>query len=412
MPNDIQHKLRFSENRVEIFKNLPINEQGFILLGLPKSIQRKIIKALDIHQIIKMLHYLDPDETARLLRNVDKALRDNIIEKLSSDIREKVEFLLRFNPNSAAALMNLNYVEIDENSSFKEVAQLVKRYEEKTKKFPEILVVKKGFFVGELEGHFLFFHKGEEKIKKYIKKIPTIQYNKSQKEIIDLFRKNPKKQVVVLDDDRSILGVIYSADVLQLVGKERAKELSLFAGVQEQEDVNDSAFLKVRNRYKWLIINLGTAFLASLVVSFFQEDISRLSLLAVYMPIVAGMGGNSGTQTLAVMVRGLTLKEIAFNKQAKKAILNEVIAGGINGLINGLIVALVASFFNKNPLLGLIVGIAMIVNLMIAGFFGSIIPLIMKKIGKDPACSATVFITTATDVCGFFVFLGLASLVF
>ena len=137
--------------------------------------------------------------------------------------------------------------------------------------------------------------------------------------------------------------------------------------------------------------------------------ISAFVLLAVYMPIVAGMGGNAGTQTLAVVVRGLALKEIG-SKKAKKIIINEVIAGAINGTINGVIVAVVAILFNKNPLFGLIVGIAMVINLIVAGFFGTIIPLIMKKLKKDPASSATIFITTATDVFGFFVFLGLASI--
>ena len=122
------------------------------------------------------------------------------------------------------------------------------------------------------------------------------------------------------------------------------------------------------------------------------------------------MGGNAGTQTLAVMVRGLALKEVEF-KTAGRVIINEMEAGAINGAINGVIVAAVASFFNKSPLLGLVIGIAMVVNLVIAGFFGTVIPLVMKKLGKDPASSATVFITTATDVCGFFVFLGLASIV-
>jgi magnesium transporter len=146
------------------------------------------------------------------------------------------------------------------------------------------------------------------------------------------------------------------------------------------------------------------------VVGLFEDTISKFVLLAVYMPIVAGMGGNAGTQTLAIFIRGITLKEIELNKQSFKAIMNEVGAGAINGLITGFLAAAIALIWNKSPMLGLIIGLAMIINLMIAGLFGALIPLIMEKLGKDPATSATIFITTATDIFGFFAFLGLASI--
>ena len=410
MDNEIQHKLIFSKERVEIFRKIPVNRQGFVLLTLSAYIQRKIIRKLKKQEIIKMLHYLDPDEATSLLRNVSRQTRKEIIKELNSDIRKKVEFLLKFNPKTAAGLMNLNYIEIDENASFEEVAKVVRKYEKKTKKFPEVLVVKDGFLLGELEGHSLFFRKGKEKIKKYIRKVPVVKYNQSEREVINLFKRNPKNQVVVLDEDKSILGIIYSADVLKLISNQLGEELSSFAGIKKEEDVLDPVLTKVKNRFKWLIINLGTAFLAASVVGMFQKTISKFVLLAVYMPVVAGMGGNAGTQTLAVMVRGLALRKIEF-ETAKKVIINEMGAGAINGIINGAIVAVVAFFFNNNPLFGLVVGIAMIVNLIIAGFFGAVVPLVMKRLGKDPASSATVFITTATDVCGFFVFLGLASAV-
>ena len=212
-----------------------------------------------------------------------------------------------------------------------------------------------------------------------------------------------------MDEVGSILGIIYSDDILKIIEKKSADNLYGFAGVSEEEDIYDSPLTKVKNRYKWLLINLVTAFLAAAVVSLFQDTISAFVLLAVYMPIVAGMGGNAGTQTLAVVVRGLALKEIEL-KTAKRAIINEVIAGAINGAINGILVALVAWLWNGSFMLGIIVFIAMIVNLIVAGLFGAVIPLALKAIGKDPASSATVFITTATDVCGFFVFLGLASI--
>jgi len=356
-----------------------------------------------------MIDYLDPTRATDLLQIINKKRANRVLKKLGQEIRKKIEFLLRFNPKTAAGLMSLDYIEIDKDISFGELYKIVKEYEKKRGKPPAILVVREGFLIGEIPFYRLALVNKEERARDYIKKVPSVKYDEDEKAVIETFKSHPHDKIVVLDDDGSILGIIYSDDVLKLLKKASVNDLQRFAGVSEEEDVLDPPLVKVKNRYRWLIINLATAFLAASVVSLFQKTISAYVLLAVYMPIVAGMGGNAGTQTLAVMVRGLALKEIE-PKRVQKVIINEMVAGGINGIINGGLVALVATLWNKSPMLGLIVAIAMIVNLVIAGFFGALIPLIMKKLGKDPASSATIFITTATDVCGFFAFLGLANL--
>ena len=409
--NEILHELRLSPaKRMAVFRNAPVNNHGFILLDLSKRIQQEIFNQLENDEIVNLLHYLDPDEVTDLLQNLDAHRRRKILRKLSEDIKEKVEFLLKFNPKTAAGVMSLDYIEISKNLTFEKISKIIQKHEKRTGKFPAMLVVEDGFLVGELAGYVLALHKGKEKISNYVKKIPHIKYNLDQSEVVEIFRRHPHNKIVVLDNDESILGVIYSDDSLKLVQKQSLNNLRDFAGVSEEEDVHDSALTKVKYRYKWLIINLGTAFLAAAVVGLFKDVISAFVLLAVYMPIVAGMGGNAGTQTLAVIVRGIALKEVDL-KTGKKVILNEMFAGAINGLINGVLVAVIAFLWNKTPLLGLIIGVSIVVNLAIAGFFGALIPMVMKKLGKDPASSATIFITTATDVFGFFVFLGLASLV-
>ena len=404
----IKSALISSRKKLEFFKKIPVNRQGFLLLDLSRRLQNKILNQLETEEIINLLRYLDLEMVVDLLQCLDKKRSQEIVKKLSEDIKKKVEFLLRFDRKTAAGLMNLNYIEVDKNLTIKDVLKKVQDYEKKTKKFPEILVVEKGFLLGELEAKSLFTS-SNSKIGKYIKKTPSIKYNEKEKSVINVFKKNPHNQIVVLDEDKSILGVIYSDDILKLIKKETGKDLYSFAGLRREENIDDSFLIKVKNRYKWLIVNLGTAFLAASVVSLFEQTISGLVLLAVYMPIMAGMGGNAGTQTLVVVVRGLALQEVD-SKIAKRVVLNEMAAGAINGIINGSIVALVAIFFNKNPLLGLILGISMFTNLIIAGFFGTIIPLTMKKLGRDPASSAAIFITTATDISGFFIFLGLATI--
>ncbi|MFP3872772.1 MAG: magnesium transporter [Candidatus Aenigmatarchaeota archaeon] len=264
--------------------------------------------------------------------------------------------------------------------------------------------------LGELPGYALSLaDTSEEDMKDHVMHLPHLRYDEEDEDVADFFRKNARDKVVVLDEKDSVMGIIRSEDVLRVIEEEAGETLYDFASVSEEEGIWDSPLQKVRHRYKWLIINLGTAFLAASVVRLFQETIEALVLLAVYMPIVAGMGGNAGTQSLAVTIRGLTLGEVDF-KTGKRVILNEMISGGINGTINGILVALIAIFINKSPLLGLVLGISMITNLAIAGFFGASIPLILKKLDLDPATSATIFITTATDVLGFFIFLGLAKM--
>lgn len=398
------------KERVSIFRDIPVNKQGFILLNLSKHIRQEIIDSLTDKELTASLNYLDPDEATDILQILKDKRRKKILRKMSRAIREKVEFLLRFNPQTAAGIMNLDYVEVNKNALFEQIAKIIQKHEKTTGKVPAILIVNEdGFLIGELPAHTLAIAKRKEKIAKYIKKIPKVKYNRDENEVISTFKKHPHNKIAVLDEDDSIIGIIYSDDILKLIAKQTTNHLSDFAGVSKEEDVLDSAIVKVKNRYKWLIINLATAFLAASIVGLFQNTISAFVLLAVYMPIVAGMGGNAGTQTLAVVVRGLALKEIKL-KTAKRVIINEVLAGAINGIINGILVAAVAILWNKNPLLGLVIGISMVINLIVAGFFGTIIPLIMKRLGKDPASSATIFITTATDVLGFFVFLGLASL--
>ena len=397
------------KKRIFAFRKMPINKQAFVLLSLPKVLQKSIMDKLNDKELVVLVDYLDPDETTNLLHNINKRRSKRILKKLGKDIREKVEFLLKFNPKTAAGMMSLDYLEINKNIKLEQLLALIKRHEKRTGRFPAMLMVEEGILIGELPAYTLAIARKNEKIIKYIKKIPHIKYDRDKNDVIEIFRAHPHSKIAVLDKDDSILGIIYSDDIISLIEKQSASTLREFAGVSEEEDVLDSALEKVKHRYKWLIINLGTAFLAASVVSIFQDTISAFVLLAVYMPIVAGMGGNAATQTLAVVVRGMALKEIEF-KTAKKVIINESIAGGINGVINGVLAAIVAVLWNKSPMLGVIIGLSMIINLIIAGFFGAIIPLIMKKLGKDPASSATIFITTATDVFGFFVFLGLAKL--
>ena len=408
---DIVHEISFHPGkRMDLLQQASPKDRGRVLLHLSPRIQKQIVARLERPKLIELLGFLDPDEVTSVIRSLPKKKQGAIIEDLTENIREQVSLLLKFDPDTAGGLMSLDYIQVDEEDSITEVIKQFKVHEKRTGKLPLIIVMRGSKVAGHIPGHILGFANSRDKAKKYIHEIQTVASSAPHREVVDLFRTHPHNRIIVLGDGGNVLGAIYSDDVLRVLHEREAKSLYEFAGVSNQEQVFDPALIKVKFRYRWLIINLATSFLAAFTVGLFDETISKYVLLAVYMPIIAGMGGNAATQTLAVLVRGISLGQIKLSN-AWRALRNEILSGLTNGLINGVLVAGVILFLGQDPRLALVLGIAMVVNLMIAGFFGTFVPLLMQKLGKDPASSATIFITTATDVLGFLVFLGLASLV-
>jgi magnesium transporter len=304
--------------------------------------------------------------------------------------------------------MDLDYITVDVDRTLEDVAQRVRRHEERTGRYPTIFVSDGNELMGRLPAPVLAFADQDgETLRDHLEETPYVRYDAPDTEVVDVFRANPESRVAVLDEENTIMGVIHASDLLRIIEEEAGETLYEFTGVAEEESVLDGPMAKIKSRYQWLILNLGTAFLAAAVVGLFEDTIAAFTLLAVYMPVVAGMGGNAGTQSMAVTVRGLALGQVSLSTGGR-VIWNEVVAGAANGAITGLLVTAIAAGVNRSPLLGLVLGISMILNLVIAGFFGALIPLILSRFGKDPATSATIFITTATDVLGFFIFLGLA----
>jgi magnesium transporter len=398
------------KERLTIFKSLPPNQQAQACLGMSKYLAYHILSAISNEEIVTILEHLDPDEITDILQLFSKEQQEHLLKVMDAEIKESVKKLIRFDPETAAGLMDIDYIQVNENDTIVEVAKQFKVHEKRTGRLPTIIVLKKtGELSGYLPGHELGFAYPKDKAKKYVHKIITIPQSAPKDEVAELFRNYPHSKMAVLGATGQVMGIIYSDDVLRLLREQESASLYNFAGVSNEESVLDGAVDKVRFRYKWLIINLGTAFLASFVVSLFGSTISKYVLLAVYMPIIAGMGGNAATQTMAVMVRGIALKQIDL-KSPFYALKKEVLAGIANGVINGIIVALVVIIINRDIMIAFILAMAMVLNLIVASFFGTLIPLVMKRLGKDPASSATIFITTATDVLGFLAFLGLAKL--
>ncbi|MFH1745333.1 MAG: magnesium transporter, partial [bacterium] len=407
----IVHQISYyPKNRLEIFKNLPTIQQGEVILNLTKHVQYDVISKLSKEELVSLLESLDSDEATDILQFLPKKKQQAIVAEIDEKLKNDVTLLLQFDPGTAAGLMSINYIQVDADDTISSVSKQIKVHERRTGKLPAILIKHKGRLIGYLPGHELGFSNAADKAIEHLKKIKTIQHDAKINDVLNLFREHPHDKIVVMGDAGSVLGIIYSDDILSVLREKESASLYDFAGVSQEESVYDTTKRKIKFRYKWLIINLGTTFFAALTVGLFEETISKYVLLAVYMPIVAGMGGNAATQTLAVLVRGIALRQISL-KTMWRTLKNEVGAGFVNGLLNGAIITAVVFIKDGDLKIALILATAMITNLLIAAFFGTVVPLIMKRLGKDPASSATIFITTATDVFGFLVFLGLATII-
>lgn len=398
------------DKRTELFLTLDKTKRLELLSSVTTAVKKDILQHISEQDVVDMLEMLDPDEATDLLQIVSPKRREKVLALLSSELKDSLSILLEFDPETAAGLMTLDYIQVDITDNVSSVAKKFKQHEKSTGRLPVILVLKDGQLAGFMPGHELGFASRSERIGRYLKRIPTISYAASHDDVLHKFNSHPHSKVAVLNDAGNVLGIIYSDDILKIIQERESSSLYDFAGIRKEESVTDSVRRKVKNRYQWLIINLATGFLAAFTIGLFEDTISKFVLLAIYMPIVAGMGGNAATQTLAVQVRGISLRQIEL-KTVWRTLKNELGAGLINGLITGLLVAAAVLFLNNDVKLAIVLAVAMVANLLVAAFFGTIVPLVMERLGKDPAASATIFITTATDVLGFLAFLGLATIV-
>jgi magnesium transporter len=404
------HSLTYKpQERMGLLRDLSLPERSAVFVKVSPYVQQSILKQLKTGEIVDLVDHMDMQQAQRVLAQVPADRRERVVKRLKGDVKEKMEYFLRFHPKATLSLINFNYLFLDAALTVGEAANLIDEHYEETGKYPEVLVHERGDLIGQVLLSTLVRERNSSALKKHLRPVETITYQSEVNEIIDTLVSTDARKVVILDHDTSVLGIIYADAARSLFGKLPAESLYDFAGVDDSERPFDSVGKKVRNRYKWLILNLATCFLAGSVVLAFQGTLDALTILSVYIPIIAGMGGNAATQSFAIMVRGLTLGTITLENSGP-AIWREFGAGVINGLIIGGIVAVISTVWNGEPLLGAVVALALIGAHIVAGIAGSFIPLLMKHLGKDPAATSTIFITTMTDVLGLFFLLGLATL--
>ena len=410
LPEEIKAITHKPEERLSRMRALSLAERSSVLQDLSPHVQQSLLEHLKISEIVDILDHLDPSKAEKILARIkDQRRRLKIVKKLKDEAREKIEYFLRFHPKATTSLISFNYVILPSKATIAEAASAIEYHFEDTGKFPEVLVQENGHLVGEVPMSTLVRERNTATLKRYVRPVQTVSYHAEVAEVVDTLTLSHRKKVVVLDGDESVLGLIYADDAIALFGNLPAESLYDISGMDDTSRPFDSVSKKFRSRYKWLILNLATCFMAGSMIFIFKETLDRLVILAMYIPIVSGMGGNAASQVFAVMLRGITLGTISF-KNCWPVIWLEVKAGFLNGVLIGSIVALISVLWNHSAWLGLVVGISMIGAHLIAGFFGAFVPLFLKHLGKDPASTSIIFISTATDVLGLFILLGLGSL--
>ncbi|HWW62432.1 MAG TPA: magnesium transporter, partial [Thermoanaerobaculia bacterium] len=380
------------------------------LLGLDQADIDEIIESLDDATLASICSSSAPDDAADLLDVLDDERRQRILELLGATQGAKLESLLEGEEETAGSLMNSEFLALDEDLTVAQAIEAIRQYPRKESFFYVYCVDADQHLVGVLSLRSLILANPAAQLKDLmVQSVVRTQIDSSPEEVAQIVSKYDLLSVPVVDLQNRLVGVVTVDDVLDVIQEQAEEDLLHLAGVDISERVNTPAREAWRTRFPWLAVNLVTAFIAASVVRMFQGTIEKWAALAAFMPIVAGMGGNAGTQTLTVFVRGLALGEVDW-ASGLRVIGKELLVGLGNGLANGFLTFLIVGFWTHDWVLATILFCAMVVNLVIAGVAGGLVPLVLERFGFDPAVSSSIFVTTFTDVGGFLSFLGLATL--
>lgn len=378
---------------------------------LDYQLREEILSDMPAAAVAKIVSELESDDALDLIEDLDPVFQKEILKKLSAKDRIVLEEGLSYPEESAGRLMQREYVAIPQFWTVGKTIDYLRAEDEVLPEdFYDLIVIDPYYHVvGEIPLARLVRAKRSEKIRDLVlEDIHIIPATMDQEEVTHLFRREDLGSAPVVDEDGRLVGVITIDDVIDVIDEEAQEDILKLAGVEES-DLYQAVLSTSFSRSRWLLLNLFTAFMAAGVVSLFGATIEKVVALAVLMPIVAGMGGNAGTQALAVAVRAIAMRELS-GANASQAVIKEGLVGLINGCFFAVLVGLIAAFWFQNPTLGGVIGMALVINLISAGIFGAGIPVALNKFGLDPAISSSIFLTTITDTLGFFAFLGLATL--
>jgi len=405
------------ENLLPESRSKLIELEGFsldpeIFIELNESIQTEIFIILSTESIVNILKRLESDNALKIIENLDEKKKNIVLEKLPPKDRFVLLEGLSYPEDSAARIMQREFAAIPSNWSVGQTIDYLRESKDLPEEFLEIFIVDNNFKpIGTVPSSKVLRTSRELKMNSIMNETQVlIPVDMDKEEVGHIFENYNLISAGVVDRNNKIVGMITGDDVFTVLKEEAEEDVLRLAGVGNEE-ITDSVIQKTKRRFNWLLLNLGTALLATWVISIFGATIEQMVALAFLMPIVASMGGNAGMQTLAVTIRALATKELT-SANFGKIITKEFIIGILNGIIFAIITGAIVHLWFRESSLSLLIAISMVLNMMVAGLFGILVPVTLKKFNIDPAIASSVFVTTITDVIGFLSFLGLGAYFF
>ncbi len=391
---------RFSDEQVALLLEFEEDEEKYELFSLiSEKRQKSIIEEMASDEIADLIEVLEDDEA------------QEVLEMLDSEDREEIQTLLSYEEDSAGSIMTTEFISIREHKTIIDTLHYLQTDAPDAEMAFYLYVTDKlGHLKGVVSVRDLVSMPFDTKISDITNPhVTSVHVNDDQEAVAELFAKYDYIMLPVVNDENIIVGIITIDDIVDIIKEEATEDIHRMAGLDEEEEVDGTVLDSLKSRLPWISVNMMTAILASTVVAKFSDTITAVVALAAINPIIAGLGGNAGNQSMTMIVRGLALGEID-SDNAKSIFLKEFCTGLILGLIIGSVLAVGCSIIYGNPILGIVAGGAMLSNFIIATVSGFSVPLILKKLGVDPALASSIFVTACTDTLGFFIFLGLATM--
>ncbi len=385
---------------------------GEILSELDESIREEVISALSPSTLAEAVRELESDDVVDLLEDLEAPQQAAILDAFEETDRVAIQQALSYPENSAGRLMQREVVMAPDHWTVGHAIDHMRGTEDLPYQFYHIVLVDPRMHpVGQVAlGRLMASPRGTPLSEIASEEFQIIPADQEEEDVAYAFNQYHLISAPVVDADGRLVGVITIDDAMIVMDEENESDMLLLAGVDDESSLSDTVINTTRRRFPWLAVNLVTAILASVVISLFDETIAQYVALAVLMPIVASMGGNAGTQSLTVAVRAIATKDLT-GSNVVRVIRREVLVGLINGLVFAVVMGIVGVIWFGGVQLGYVIATAMVINLVVAGLAGTVIPVILDRVGVDPALASGAFVTTVTDVVGFFAFLGLAAVV-
>ena len=409
--SEIAHALESSppKQRKLFFSLLETNEEGDVLVDLGEEIQQELVSNISNEELAEAVKELEPDETVDILQNLPEERMNTILSKMSLRDRKRIEIGLTYPENTAGGLLNTDVISVRPSHSIEVVINYLRDQKELPDNTDKIFVVnKEDEYVGELAIGKIITTNPSLSVREVMDTSASpIFVSQDDKEVATIFERNDIISSAVIDEFGKLIGRITIDDVLDVIREDADQNFLGMAGVAE--DTFAPPGRAARSRVFWLSMNLLTAFIASMTINIFKDVLDQIVYLAILMPIVASMGGVAATQTLTIVLRGLTLEQIN-SSNLQWLFKRELAVSILNGFVLSILVGLVTFFWFNEILLSLLISLALVINLVSSVIAGVFVPLILRSLNQDPAIAGSVVVTTVTDVVGFLSFLGLATI--